>query len=61
MLPLHFCQVTTVLSRPAGGGWFRAFEVFSAEGVLISQLTQDERTSSWAQEETLFQIEVLKV
>ena len=45
-------------SRPSGSGWFRAYEIYSEEGALLSQLTQDEKSSSWAQEETRFQIEV---
>ena len=54
-------QVARVFARPSGSGWFRAFSIYSDQGRMVSQLTHDEKASSWANEETAFDVEVLKI
>ncbi|KAG1660111.1 hypothetical protein FOA52_015091 [Chlamydomonas sp. UWO 241] len=52
---------TQVVCRPSGSFLFKAYQVLDMNGRVLSQLTHDETRLSWANEEAVLTLKVLKI
>jgi hypothetical protein len=54
-------DVLKVYCKSKGSGWFKTYDIYSERGVFLTTLTAQEKACSWAEEETVFILQVIKI
>ena len=54
-------DVLYVYCRPKGSGWFRSYDIFSERGVFLTTLSAEEKICGWAESDTVFSLQVIKI
>jgi hypothetical protein len=54
-------DVLYVYCRPKGSGWFRSYDIFTERGVFLTTLSTEEKSCGWAESETVFSLQVIKI